>query len=425
MAISQIIKFEGSPDDLVWKYSGEEFNATSQLIVDETHQAVLVVNGQAADLFGPGRHTLTVPNIPLVKKIINIPTGGESPFPCKVFYISQVHQMDMLWGSRGAITLDDPLYDIFLHVMLHGSLTFSIADTRKFLVKLVGFRSRYTAEEMINNFKGLVSAHVKDCISKIMINGMLSYFMINAHLFEISESVKERLDTIFDEYGIRIEYFNIETIEVPKEDYDAVTKAKERRSGRLIEGYTWQEERQMMIAEKFAGNEGTMGGIGGAVGGFMMGGAMGGSIVDIAKSALDPNNIPKTKTSGNVAGQGKASDLVSGGKTSGISGGFDVGGFLNGGNSSSAPSPSQTPASGGTVCKCGAQLQPGAKFCMECGEKVQSGPVCAKCGSPLQPGAKFCMECGEKVQASPSNCPSCGEPLQPGAKFCMECGHKL
>ena len=64
MAISDVIKFGGTADDLVWKYSGEEFNATSQLIVDETHQALLVVNGQAADLFGAGRHTLSVPNIP-------------------------------------------------------------------------------------------------------------------------------------------------------------------------------------------------------------------------------------------------------------------------------------------------------------------------------------------------------------------------
>ena len=162
MAISQVIKFEGGPNDLVWKYAGEEFNATSQLIVDETHQALLVVNGQAADLFGPGRHTLSVPNIPFVKRIINIPTGGESPFPCKVFYISQVHQMDMLWGTRGAIALEDPLYDIFMHVMLHGSLTFSIVDSRKFLVKLAGIRPRYTADEMIDKFKGLVSSHDKD-----------------------------------------------------------------------------------------------------------------------------------------------------------------------------------------------------------------------------------------------------------------------
>ncbi len=394
MAISQVIKFEGSPDDLVWKYSGEEFNATSQLIVDETHQAVLVVNGQAADLFGSGRHTLSVPNIPIAKKIINIPTGGTSPFPCKVFYISQVHQMDMLWGTRGPITLNDPLYDIFLHVMLHGSMTFSIADSRKFLIKLVGFRSRYSAKEMVDNFKGLVSSHVKDCISKIMINGMLSYFMINANLFDISETVKERLDKIFEEYGIKVEYFNIETIEVPKEDYDAVSQAKERRSGRIIEGYTWQEERQMAIAEKFAGNEGTMGNVGGAVGGFMMGGAMGGSIVDIARSALDSNNIPTGRPPRDT------SDSPS--PMSGSPMGFDVKAFLNNNGASAAPAsaPATAPAApeGGIECpECRNIVSAGSKFCSECGYKFPTVMFCSNCGNKLTPGSKFCNECGTKV----------------------------
>jgi hypothetical protein len=82
-----------------------------------------------------------------------------------------------------------------------------------------------------------------------------------------------------------------------------VSEAKERRTSRLIEGYTWQEERQMVIAEKFASNQGTMGNIGGAVGGFMMGGAMGGSIVDIARSALDPEKIPTEKPPKNAAGR--------------------------------------------------------------------------------------------------------------------------
>lgn len=393
MAISQVIRFEGGPNDLVWKYAGEEFNATSQLIVDETHQALLVVNGQAADLFGPGRHTLSVPNIPFVKKIINIPTGGENPFPCKVFYISQVHQMDMLWGTRGPIALEDPLYDIFMHVMLHGSLTFSIVDSRKFLIKLAGFKPRYTADEMVDNFKGLVSSHVKDCISKIMINGMLSYFMINANLFEISETVKERLDDIFDEYGIRLEYFNIETVDVPKEDYEAVTRAKERRSGRIIEGYTWQEERQMMIAEKFAGNEGTMGDMGGLMGGLFVGSTFGGSIGDIARSAMSPGAVPTgkpprdTTTNINPLGGGNAS-------------GFDPRAFLNNQtNAVPVHNGMQLPVQGdGSICPdCGNMLPANSKFCNECGCKIQTSPVCPDCGTVLQPGSKFCNECGTKI----------------------------
>ena len=398
MAISQVITFGGTPDDLVWKYAGEEFNVTSQLIVDETHDALLVVNGQAADLFGPGRHTLSVPNIPFLKKIINIPTGGDSPFRCKIFYISRVHQMDLLWGTKGPITLDDPLYDIFLHVMLHGSMTFSIVDSRKFLIKLVGFRPVFRAKDMVENFRGIISSHVKDAISKIMINGQLSYFMINANLFEISEVVKDRLDSIFDEYGIRIEYFNIETIDVPDNDYQAVTAAKERRAGRIIEGYTWQEERQMLIAEKFAGNEGTMGNIGGAVGGFMMGGAFGGTITDIAKQALNssaPAGTPPKNVSGNLNQMGGAA-----------SDGFDVNGFFSNTEATATDS-----AKTNTPPATEATAPPAGKFCINC-------------GSQLVEGAVFCPMCGTKQEVQ-NNCKNCGKPLEPGQLFCPYCGTKI
>ena len=71
MDISQVITFDGSPDQLVWKSPVEDFNTSSILVVPETHVALLVVNGNACDLFPAGRHTLETPNIPLVKKIIN------------------------------------------------------------------------------------------------------------------------------------------------------------------------------------------------------------------------------------------------------------------------------------------------------------------------------------------------------------------
>ena len=105
MAIAEVIKFEGPQDALVWKFPIEDFNATSQLIVDETHEALLVVNGNAADLFTAGRRTLSVPNIPIARTLIEIPTGGNSPFPCKVFFINKVHAMDLLWGTQGPISV--------------------------------------------------------------------------------------------------------------------------------------------------------------------------------------------------------------------------------------------------------------------------------------------------------------------------------
>lgn len=414
MAIAEVIKFEGPQDSLVWKFPVEDFNATSQLIVDETHEALLVVNGSAADLFTAGRRTLSVPNIPIARKLIEIPTGGNSPFPCKVFFINKVHQMDLLWGTQGPMAMEDPLYDIFIHVMANGSMSISVDNSRKFMLKMVGFRDNFSNDELIQKFRGIISSHVKDCVSKIMINGMLSYFMMNAHLFELSGVIKERLDSIFEEYGIKIEYFNIETIEVPEADYQKVSEAKESRTSRMIEGYTWQEERQMMIAEKFAGNEGTMGNVGGAVGGFMMGGALGGSIVDIARNALDPERIPSDKPPKNPGG---THPRPSQGPNE-----FDVEDFFK----PKEKAETEEPVSDGGKCpKCGADLPANAKFCLRCGELIKRGEnttVCPSCGKTVQKG-KFCLECGYKF--SNNVCPKCGATMPESAKFCYECGEKL
>lgn len=396
MAISEVIKFEGSPDALVWKYPGEDFNATSQLIVDETHEALLVVNGNAADLFLAGRHTLSVPNIPLARKILELPTDGKTPFPCKVFYINKVHRMDLLWGTQGPIALNDPEYDIFMHVMAHGSLTLSVSDSRKFMLKLVGFRSSFSSEELVSKFRGLISSHVKDSISSIMIKGKIGYFTMNANLFEMSGVIKEKLDKVFDNYGIAIQYFNLETIEVPESDYKKVSEAKERRTGRRIEGYTWQEERQMEVAKQFAANQGTLGGVGGVVGGVMLGGAMGGSLADIARKALEPA----------VAAATTAAEPATAAAPTAVS-----------------------PAPAGVVCpKCGAKIAAAeSKFCPECGEKLEAAApppgmvVCPQCGKQVMKG-KFCLECGYRFVTS---CPSCGKTLPDGSKFCPECGAKV
>lgn len=417
MAISSVIKFGGKPDDLVWKSDIEDFNATSQLIVDETHEAILVVNGNAADLFGPGSHTLSTPNTPLLRRIVSLPTGGETPFPCKVFYINKVHQMDLLWGTQGPIALEDPLYDIFMHVMLRGSMSISVEDSRKFLLKIVGFRGSFDADTLIAKFRGIISSNVKDCISKIMINGKLSYFMMNANLAEVSDVVKERLDQIFEDYGVLVQFFNIETIEVPEKDYAAITQAKNQRSSRIIQGYTWQEERQMMIAEKFAANEGTMGEMGGVIGGAMGGIMMGGTIGELARSALSPDRIPTqappkdvssvTAPMGSNAASQSVRDILESGRNAapaqpqpvqpeqGLTG-IGVAPFDVDSDFGSQSTTAQVPSTGAKFCpSCGQALSGNPKFCPECGTKLSR--VCPNCGTPIEGNAKFCSECGTRL----------------------------
>ena len=292
--ISDVIEFAGNVDDLVWKSPVENFNTTSVLIVDETHQALVLVNGTQYGLYGPGRHVLETPNIPAAKRIINIPSGGKTSFPCKVFYVNMVHQMAMEWGVPGNIKLEDPVYQVFMDIGARGTIDLVVTDCIKFLEKLVGFRDRFDSKELTNldngKFRGIINKWVTSDISKIMISGGVSYFTISENLFEISEVVKEQLSNVFAEYGVGVQDFVIEAIVAGSDNYQALAEAKRLHASRRIQGYTWQEERKMAILDTAAGNPGVMGGMQGAVGGFMMGGAVGGSLTDMLRGVLNGGN---------------------------------------------------------------------------------------------------------------------------------------
>ena len=77
--IADIIKYEGDNSTFIWKHPNEDFNSLTQLIVHESQEAIFFMNGQALDLFGPGRYTLETQNIPKLGKAINRTTGGDTP----------------------------------------------------------------------------------------------------------------------------------------------------------------------------------------------------------------------------------------------------------------------------------------------------------------------------------------------------------
>ena len=108
------------------------------MIVHESQEAILFRNGEALDLFGPGRHTLETENIPFLRRLVSIPTGGESAFHCEVYFINKADSMDVLWGTSSPIPIQDPQYEIILPVRANGQFTVKVSNSRKFLIKVIG-----------------------------------------------------------------------------------------------------------------------------------------------------------------------------------------------------------------------------------------------------------------------------------------------
>ncbi|MDO4478005.1 MAG: SPFH domain-containing protein [Lachnospiraceae bacterium] len=89
-------------------------------------------------------------------------------------------------------------------------------------------------------------------------------------------------------------------------------------------------------------------------------------------------------------------------------------------------SPQASGAVAPSICpKCGNALPENAKFCLECGTKIEplgeKEMICPHCGEKT-PKGKFCMNCGQPLA---NTCPNCGAEVPQGGKFCLECGTKL
>lgn len=408
MAIIEVIKYNGGPDVFAWKYPSEELGTWTQLIVNESQEAVLFKGGKALDIFQSGRHTLDTANIPILNKIINLPFGGRSPFTAEVWYISKAYSLDIKWGTASPIQIQDPKYGIFTPVRSNGMFGVQIEDSKKFLVKLVGTVPVFNQVSIVKYFRGLYVTKVKDAISSYLIHKQISVLEINAYIDELSEYMKERIQPTMEEYGIKLANFYVNDISIPEDD-SAVIKLKDALSKRAemnILGYSYQQERSFDTLEGAAKNTSSssaplMGagiGLGMGVG---LGGTVGGAFGGIA-TEINTNKSLSTKECPKCHGQMEANQRFCG------SCGFD-----------SESTQKETKKVKIVCSKCGCELTEKCKFCSHCGKKYNP---CPECGADLEEGITKCPECGYE---KPKKCPKCGVNIQKGIKFCPECGESL
>ncbi|WP_195575891.1 SPFH domain-containing protein [Paenibacillus sp. 1001270B_150601_E10] len=452
MAIIEVIKYDGSPDVFAWRYPNQELATWTQLIVNESQEAILFKGGQALDRFGPGRHTLSTQNIPLLQSVINIPFGNKSPFSAEVWYINKVSSLNIKWGTPSPITLQDPKYNIMLPVRSYGQFGIEIEEPRKFLIKLNGTLPVFDKTTLTTYFRGVLMMNIHELITTYVTQKKVSVLEINAYVGEISKHITERLAPIFADYGIRLLNFYVESINTPSDDA-ATSRLKEALSKRAemdILGYDYQQERSFDTLDNAAKNMGGGGsdmmnaGMGLGMGA-SLGMGFGQSMSNMFQNVFPNTKMPSSSNSHSYSTTTSYSSCPKCGSMNHAASPFcsSCGLQLKQGH---APSFQSAPA---TICnKCRNSIPQGAKFCPHCGDayipcptcgadnskdavqcatchsplKAQQSTVCRKCQTALAPGAKFCMNCGTSTQLT---CPSCSTTVQPGQKFCFECGQAL
>lgn len=226
MKIVDIIKYEGDNNTFIWKHPLEDFNSMTQLVVHESQEAIFFMNGQALDMFGPGRYTLETQNIPKVGQQLGRVTDGDTPFHCEVYFINKTVQMSIKWGTDNKVRFIEPTFGIPFEIGACGEMNLAVADSRKLLVKLVGTmrgvawddESAGFAKSLQNCFRPLISSSIKANLPLAIKSENINILEIDENLGRLSAVLHEGILCGFEEYGLVVPQFYITNIMLPEDD---------------------------------------------------------------------------------------------------------------------------------------------------------------------------------------------------------------
>ena len=316
MAIIDVLKYDGPNNVLVWKWRSnsnsdreKELRLGSQLVVNQSQEACFIKGGQMLDVFGPGTHTLSTKNLPILSSLIGLAFGGDSPFTAEVYFINKAVSMDAKFGLM-PFNMIEPNFKIPIPVTSRGSYALAVSDSKIFLNKIVGTVADFETRTLSQYFRGVITEATKNAITKIAREQKLSPLELESIVFEVANAVKGLLASTMLDYGLDVRLFNIEAIPIidddPKvkkiiEDYQRImaedTEERMRLKRRADNLDVYKVERSFDTSEKVAENMGGgLGGDGGNLIGTMIGMGMVNPIANQMGSIMQNNTQASNPT---------------------------------------------------------------------------------------------------------------------------------
>jgi membrane protease subunit (stomatin/prohibitin family) len=340
----------------------------SQLVVEESQQAIFLRDGKALDTFGPGRHVLATQNLPLLTRVLGLPYQGKSPFQAAVVFVSTKTFLDLRWGTKEPVVFRDRELAM-VRLRAFGKFAVRVANAQQFANEVVGTMGVYTTDGVESYFKDVIVARLNDLLGE----NLSSIFELPQHYDELSMGLKARVADDFGKYGIELVDLILGAITPPEE----VQKMIDERSGMGALGdmnayMKFKAARAMGDAAQQSGGDGGMGGAVGAGMGVGVGAGLGMAIPGMMKDAMTPSApaAPPPVPPAAAAGAGAGVVAAAAGSSSEASG---------------TPGSGESPEVSGTSGSAGSEGTSGTPA------------FCYNCGSKLPGGAKFCPSCGTKV----------------------------
>lgn len=373
----KVIQMEDMPANvLVKKYEltdRDEIMNSSSVVVRPGQAAVFVHKGQICDVFSEGTYKLSSENIPVLTKVLALPTGFESPIKADIYYVNVRQITGLKWGTQNPVMMRDKEFGN-VRVRGFGVYAFQITDPKTFMREVSGV----SACE-VNGIDGQLRPMIIEALADTIAESKISALDLATNYREFSSEVMKSAEHAMSKFGVKITSVVIENISLPEE----VEKALDERTklGILKDEMGTYTQYQAANALRDAAQNESGGNLAGLGVGLGAGTTIGGVFANALSNQQQNNQAPAGKVQlGN-----------------------------------------ETVAVEQFVChSCGMKLDKKEKFCPECGAKLVK--VCGNCGHELTARQKFCPECGTPTAKM---CPKCKKVLANNAKFCPECGEKV
>ena len=264
---------------LAWRYPMQDFEIQNggTLTVRESQMAVFVNEGQIADVFGPGNHTLTTRTLPLLTNLKNWDKLFDSPFKSDVYFFSTRVQTGRKWGTPQPITIRDKDFDM-VRIRAFGMYSYRVADPRKFFTEISGTREKFTRDEVEEQLRGIMLAGMATALG----GANVPFLDMAANQTLMAQQLKGELTQTFERYGLLLDQFTVASVSLPEElqaalDERIAAGMKGGMSESKLAGFTkFQVASAIPLA---AQNEGGLAGLGaGLAAGVGFGQAMAGGL---------------------------------------------------------------------------------------------------------------------------------------------------
>jgi membrane protease subunit (stomatin/prohibitin family) len=205
---------EAGDGTLAWRFpmAGMEIQYGASLTVRESQMAVFVNEGQVADVFGPGMHTLTTQTIPVLTYLKNWDKLFESPFKSDVYFFSTRQQIDQKWGTPQPITIRDQDFGA-VRLRAFGNYSFRVTDPRLFHTEISGTRDSYSVGELDGQLRGLILQHLSDAIA----SSGIPFLDLAANQMEFAKALSTELTPAFAAVGLQVEGMTVQNVSLPEE----------------------------------------------------------------------------------------------------------------------------------------------------------------------------------------------------------------